>query len=100
MSYWTCHPPIKIQEQTNMKVNSIGSNQTVITSSLDRSTVEVLYSYETPVAVRGPTMNYKTERKWSVTTSKHINKFLPQDQSRVEIVPQDDLDQWELRVWE
>jgi hypothetical protein len=84
-----------------MRIKNIGSNQTSVVSKLPSGgTIEVLFSYETPVAVRGPTRTYKTERKWSVTTSKHINKFLPADQSRVEIVPQDDLDQWELRVWE
>ena len=84
-----------------MRIKNIGSNQTAVISKLPNGrTVEVLFSYETPVAVRGPTMDYKTDRRWSVTTSKHINKFLPQDQSRVQIVPQEDLDNWELRVWE
>jgi hypothetical protein len=84
-----------------MRIKNIGSNQTAVVSKLPNGgTVEVLFSYETPVAVRGPTLDYKTERRWSVTTSKHINKFLPADQSRVEIVPQEDLDNWELRVWE
>ena len=84
-----------------MRIKNIGSNQTVVVSKLPNGrTLEVLFSYETPVAVRRPTVDYKTERKWSVTTSKHINKFLPQCQSRVQIVPQEDLDNWELRVWE
>ena len=84
-----------------MRIKNIGSNQTVVVSKLPNGrTLEVLFSYETPVAVRGPTVDHKTERKWSVTTSKHINKFLPQCQSRVQIVPQEDLDNWELRVWE
>lgn len=84
-----------------MRIKNIGSNQTVLVSKLPNGrTLEVLFSYETPVAVRGPTVDYKTDRKWSVTTSKHINKFLPQCQSRVQIVPQEDLDNWELRVWE
>ena len=84
-----------------MRIKNIGSNQTVVVSKLPTGgTIEVLFSYETPVAVRGPTIDYKTERKWSVTTSRHINKFLPECQSRVEIVPQEDLDNWELRVWE
>ena len=84
-----------------MRIKNIGTNQTVVVSKLPNGrTLEVLFSYETPVAVRGPTVDYKTDRKWSVTTSKHINKFLPQCQSRVQIVPQEDLDNWELRVWE
>ena len=84
-----------------MQIKNLGKNQTIVTSKLaDGSRVEVLFSYATPVAVRGPKFDYKTEQKWSVTTSKHINKFLPENQSRVQIVPQDDLDNWELRVWE
>ena len=84
-----------------MRIKNIGSNQTVVVSKLPNGrTLEVLFSYETPVAVRGPTVDYKTERKWSTTTTKHIAKFLPECQSRVEIVPQEDLDNWELRVWE
>ena len=84
-----------------MQIKNLGKNQTVVTSKLaDGSRVEVLFSYATPVAVRGPTLDYKTEQKWSVTTSRHINKFLPENQSRVQIVPQGDLDNWELRVWE
>ncbi len=59
-----------------MKIKNIGSNQTAVVSRLPNGgTVEVLFSYETPVAVRGPTLDYKTDRRWSVTTSKHINKF-------------------------
>jgi hypothetical protein len=84
-----------------MRIKSLGKNQTIVSSKLaSGQLVEVLFSYSTPVAVRGPTHHYKTEQKWSVTTSRHINKFLPENQSRVEIVPQDDLDNWELRVWE
>lgn len=83
-----------------MRIKNIGSNQTAVISKLPNGrTVEVLFSYETPVAVRGPTVDYKTERNWSVTTSKHINKFLGR-KSRAQIVPQEDLDNWELRVWE
>ena len=60
-----------------MRIKNIGSNQTAVVSKLPNGgTVEVLFSYETPVAVRGPTLDYKTDRRWSVTTSKHINKFL------------------------
>jgi len=36
----------------------------------------VLFSYNTPVAISTPTGFVKTSKKWSVTTSKHINKFL------------------------
>jgi len=40
-------------------------------------TATVLYSYETPVAVHMEGIGYfKTSKKWSTTTSKHINKWL------------------------
>ena len=72
-----------------MKVKSIGSNQTEVTASGCR----VLYSYETPVALESPSGKYyKTDRKWSVTTSKHINKFVSGD---VTLCPQSVLDTWE-----
>lgn len=42
---------------------------------------KVLISYETPVAYTENTpegrMYYRTEKKWSKTTSKHINSWLP-----------------------
>lgn len=37
---------------------------------------EVLFSYHTPVAARFGGREYRTARYWSVTTSKHINRFL------------------------
>jgi hypothetical protein len=80
-----------------MKVKPNGSNQSIVESS---NGVEVLYSYKTPVALQSPNGAwYKTDRKWSVTTSKHINKFLPSDQSRVNIISQDLLDNWENNSW-
>lgn len=39
--------------------------------------VQVLVSYNTPVAAFVPSRGYiRTSTKWSVTTSKHINKWL------------------------
>lgn len=54
-----------------MKVRNIGSNMTEIVTD----EVTILVSYSTPVAC---TMNgtcYKTEKKWSSTTTRHINKW-------------------------
>jgi hypothetical protein len=56
-----------------MKLKQIGSNQTEL---LINGTV-VFFSYETPVAARlacGALI--RTETKYSVTTSKHINKWV------------------------
>lgn len=62
-----------------MNIKPLGSNQTELRLT-DGTTV--LFSYETPVACatfQGDDMNfayYKTDMKWSKTTSKHINKWL------------------------
>lgn len=52
----------------------------------------VLFSYNTPVAkyvaING--MYFRTSKKWSVTTSKHINKWL--DGADCGTVAQDELD--------
>lgn len=57
-----------------MKLHNFASNQTVI--EFKNGTV-VLFSYNTPVAAFVPGQGYvRTNHKWSVTTSKHINKWL------------------------
>lgn len=57
-----------------MKVTPVASNMTEINTDK----VRVLVSYETPVAYQDKETGlfYKTEKKWSVTTSRHINKWL------------------------
>jgi hypothetical protein len=53
----------------------------------------VLQSYQTIVALQSPSGKYyKTDQKWSVTTSKHINKFCGANPT---LVPQDLLDDWQ-----
>ena len=56
-----------------MKVRNIGSNQTEV----EANGKMILVSYQTPVAcqIEGEGF-YRTSKKWSVTTSKHINKWL------------------------
>ena len=57
-----------------MKLTQIGSNQTQL--NLNNGT-EIFFSYETPVAAKLPDYEYiRTATKWSVTTSRHINKWL------------------------
>ena len=79
-----------------MKVQNYGSNQTVI----ENNGCQVLYSYETPVAAivrRGELRAYKTDQFHSVTTSKHINKFLRTEVGSLEeivLVPQEVLNEW------
>ena len=71
-----------------MKINPIGPNQTEVHTA--RGAV-VFFSYRTPVAARMPDGSFvRTSRKWSVTTSKHINRWLG-DVKATE-VPQENLD--------
>ena len=56
-----------------MKLKQLGSNQT----ELDLGDVQVFFSYETPVAARTDMgALVRTSTKYSVTTTKHINKWL------------------------
>ena len=58
-----------------MKVKNIGSNQTEV--HLNNGDV-VFVSYETPVAAYINGKGYiRTSKKWSNTTTRHINKWLP-----------------------
>ena len=65
----------------NLKLKSIAKNQTEITLN-DETTV--FFSYETPVAAMLSTHDgwhtclrfVKTSKKWSPTTTRHINKWL------------------------
>jgi len=71
-----------------MQLKRLGSNQTEI--SLNNGT-KVFFSYDTPVAAQLPDYEYvRTATKWSVTTSKHINKWL--DGVNATTVSQDILD--------
>ena len=56
-----------------MKLRTLGSNMNEV--SIGENTV--LFSYSTPVAacIRGEGW-FRTEKRWSVTTSRHINKWL------------------------
>ena len=53
-------------------VKNVGSNMT----ELEMNGIWVLYSYETPVAGYDVNGAFRTDTKYSVTTSKHINKYL------------------------
>ena len=57
-----------------MKLKQLGPNRTQLTYS---DGLEVLWSYETPVAAKLADGTYvKTSTKWSATTSRHINQWL------------------------
>jgi hypothetical protein len=74
-----------------MNLKPIASNMTEV----ELGQITVLFSYETPVAYRVKATNeyYKTNKYWSRTTSKHINKWIP-DSGEVMIreTDQEDLD--------
>lgn len=55
-----------------MKLKSIAANQTEITLA---NGTRVFFSYETPVAAIVEGKSYRTEQKWSATTSRHISKW-------------------------
>ena len=57
-----------------MKLTPIAANQTEV--SYNNGT-QVFFSYRTPVAAYVPSQGYiRTAKKWSVTTSRHINMWL------------------------
>ncbi len=56
-----------------MKIKKINNNLTVVSNN----NVALCFSYETPVAGYNSEIGFfKTKKFWSVTTSKHIGKFL------------------------
>ena len=55
-----------------MKIKQIASNMTEATVN----NITLLYSYETPVAGYDDKGAFRTDEKFSSTTSKHINKYL------------------------
>jgi len=62
-----------------MKLKNIGSNQVEITLNSGKSAIDktiVFFSYDTPVCVVKDGKTYKTNKKWSKTTSSHINEYL------------------------
>ena len=55
-----------------MKINNIGSNMCEVTTRY----ATILFSYKTPVAMFSNGVLFVTERKHSVTTQRHINKWI------------------------
>jgi len=64
-----------------MKLTPLASNMTEVKIGNKR----VLFSYQTPVATKELTGSgmtyYKTNKFWSATTTRHINKWLPKPQN-------------------
>ena len=55
-----------------MKLNPVGSNM----NEVEVNGKSILFSYKTPVAGYDSQGAFRTEDYFSVTTSKHINKYL------------------------
>ena len=56
-----------------MKLKLIASNMIEISIN---SVGTILFSYETPVAAYTPNGTFRTSKKWSSSTSRHINTWL------------------------
>lgn len=63
-------------------LKKLGNNETQV----EQHGYLILYSYNTPVAVRhcASGNEWKTNKKWSVTTSRHINKWCSPSAKSVE----------------
>jgi hypothetical protein len=72
----------------HLKLKPIASNMNLI----DTPDLIVLFSYSTPVACydKRSLDYYRTSKKWSMTTSRHINKWL--DGVQAKEMPQDYFD--------
>jgi hypothetical protein len=56
-----------------MKLKQTGPNRTVVTTN---NGTQIGFSYETPVVAVIDGIAYRTEQKFSVTTSKHCGQLL------------------------
>lgn len=57
----------------NLQVRALGANETQVSFGPD---TQVLFSYEVPVAARIGGQYYRVGKKYSPTTSTHVNKWL------------------------
>ena len=77
----------KVIKGESMQLTPIASNMTEI----ETDDARILFSYRTPVAAYVFGVGYvKTDKWWSVTTSRHINKWI--DNCTVKEVSQTFLD--------
>jgi hypothetical protein len=75
-----------------MKLTPLASNMTEVEIG-DKT---VLFSYKIPVAYHDSTGVYRTNKYWSKTTSKHINKWLKWNNFSIAFPAPKDLEQAEL----
>lgn len=61
-----------------MQLIPVGPNQNEVTFETPTGKLRVFFSYKTPVAAQCQNDQfYRTAKKWSHTTTRHINKWLP-----------------------
>ena len=75
-----------------MKFRKIGSNmQELLVQPTEGSIHDlcILFSYETPVAGWDKHGAFKTEKKFSATTTRHINKYLEDASDGARVVTQE-----------
>lgn len=84
--------PSRSKRRTNPDLHSIKQIASNMTEAI-HGTATILYSYQTPVAVHVEGIGYfRTAEKFSVTTSKHINKWLESHGARgATVVPQEEI---------
>ena len=81
-----CRCSVSTESTQSMNLTPIAANQTELSFT---NGATVLFSYKTPVAAYCPSKGYiRTAKYWSVTTSRHINKWL-KDVNNVTEVSQD-----------
>jgi hypothetical protein len=73
--------------EAGVGVKKVGQNQTEFDLG---DGLQVLFSYNTPVAARVDGKAYRTDKKWSVTTAKHIRQWLGNEEA--EMKPQNYFD--------
>ena len=86
--------PYSVETQSTqlsqMKLTPIAANQTEV--SYNNGT-QGFFRYRTPVAAYVPSQGYiRTAKKWSSTTSRHVNKWLNGVNNVIE-VPQEQLEE-------
>ena len=72
-----------------MKLKLIASNMIEISIN---SVGTILFSYETPVAAYTPNGTFRTSKKWSSSTSRHINTWLHKNGLIAKEAPQEFFD--------
>lgn len=59
-----------------IKLLQLGNNKTEVTIGTITGRIIIFFSYETPVAGYDHKGAFRTEEKYSATTTKHVNKYL------------------------